>query len=269
MKVLVITPTLGASDWLEKTLVSVAAHRGACRHVLVAPADRRPALASRFPEVTVISERGGGMYAAINTALAGCGDWDAFTYVNDDDLLLPGFARVLAAVAPGGGARPQIAYGGVRLIDGQGRRLGAIPISPEPGLNRLLYAQRLEPVYQQGTLVTRAAAEATGRFDEALRYCGDSEFLARACVRGVPFVRATGREVAAFRLRAGQLTKDRPAMIAERARVDEKLGLIGRRPAGPMRLARWRFRWANLPIYTERIRRHGFLTFDELLARVG
>src|SRR5215216_5704836 len=145
------------------------------------------------------------------------------TYLNDDDLLLPRFATVVRTATPA--EQPLIAYGAVRLIDSVGKRLGSIPVSPRPALNRALYAQRLEPVYQHGTLVTRAAWEKLEGFDEAFRFCGDSEFLARACVAEIPFVRVNG-EVAAFRLRAGQLTKNRGAMQAERSRVDEKLKLI-------------------------------------------
>lgn len=269
MKLLVVTPTLGESPWLAETVASVAACAGPCEHVLVAAAAAVRTLAGLFPNVRVVTEPGGGMYAAINAGLAVAGHWEAFTYLNDDDLLLPDFSAVVQAVADAGG-RPLIAYGGVRLIDARGRRLGAIPISPAPGLNRALYAQRMEPVYQHGTVVTRAAvAAAGGAFATTLRFCGDSEFLARACVRGVPFVRATRREVAAFRLRAGQLTKNRSVMTAERKRVDEKLGLLAPLPAGVRRRARWRFRIANLAIYAERIRRHGFLSFDELIERVG
>lgn len=266
---LVVTPTLGESPWLAETVASIAACAERCTHVLVAPAAAVQKLAARFPRVRVVTEPGGGMYAAINAGLAVAGDWEAFTYLNDDDVLLPDFSLVARAIAAAGG-RPLIAYGGVRLIDARGRRLGAIPISPAPELNRALYAQRIEPVYQHGTVVTRAAIEAAGgAFDATLRFCGDSEFLARACVRGVPFVRATRREVSAFRLRAGQLTKNRAVMIAERKRVDEKLGLLAPQPPAVLRSARWRFRLANLAIYAERIRRHGFLSFDEMLERVG
>ncbi len=267
MKILVITPTLGDSPWLAETVASVAALSLEGEHVLVAPAAAVPGLAARFPGVTITAEPGGGMYAAINSGVAAAREWDAVTYINDDDLLLPGFAAVVTAIA-GGGTQPLLAYGGVRLIDAEGRRLGAIAVSPWPGLNLDLYAQRLEPVYQHGTLVSRAAWEQYGGFDPAYRFCGDSEFLARLCVRGVPAVRV-GCEVAAFRLRCGQLTKNRPAMIAERTRVDEKLGLR----AGPLTLqhrwARLVFRTANLPVYAGRIFRHGFVSFDQLLERGG
>lgn len=265
MKILVITPTLGESPWLAETVASVAALPVACEHLLVAPADAIAALKQSFPQVQVIAEPGGGMYAAINAGLAAARDWEAFTYINDDDLLLPAFAAV-AAVMARHGDRPLLAYGGVRLIDSAGHRQGAIPVSPWPRLNRELYAQRIEPVFQHGTLVNRAAWQQHGGFDPAFRYCGDSEFLARLCVRGVAAVRVGG-EVAAFRLRRGQLTKNRPAMLEERRRVDHKLGLLAGRLTPRHYWARLVFRMANLPVYAGRIARHGFVSFDELLER--
>ncbi len=274
MKLLVVTPTLGDSPWLAETVASVATRATEAptiTHVLVAPAAKLAELAARFPKVVVVAEPTGnqGMYVAINAGLAAGGDWEAFTYLNDDDVLLPDFTSAARTIREAGAGRPLVAYGGVRLIGAQGKRLGAIPISSAPELNRALYAQRLEPVFQHGTVVTRAVFDAIGGFDATLRFCGDSEFLARACARGIPFVCATRREVAAFRLRAGQATKNRPAMIAERARVDAKLGLLAPRPAAELRRARWRFRLANLAIYAERVARHGFVTFDELLERGG
>jgi hypothetical protein len=263
--VLVVTPTLGDSRWLGETVASVSAI--GARHVLVTPAARVEFLRSRFHGVSVVPEVGGGMYAAINAGLAASGEWDAFTYLNDDDLLLAEFRSVIDAMAAR--SEPKIAYGAVRLIDAAGGRVGTIPTSPRSELNRHLYAQGIEPVYQHGTLISRAALAVLGGFDANFRYCGDSEFLARACVTGVPFTCATRREVAAFRVHAGQLTQRRSEMIAERRRVDEKLQL---RPV-PLtlqhRFARLRFRLANLPSYLGRIRRYGFISFDEMLVRVG
>lgn len=265
MKILVVTPTLGTSPWLAETVASVAAHGAGIRHVLVAPTAAVAALRERFPGLAVMADAGGGMYAAINAGLERWEQWDAFTYLNDDDLLLPGFTNVVATIAAGGVG---LAYGGVKLINRDGRRLGVIPVSHFPAHNRALYALRLEPVYQHGTLVTRATWERCGGFDPAFRFCGDSEFLARLCVAGIAARHVAG-EVAAFRLRPGQLTKDREAMDAERRRVDEKLQLRIP-PGGPPRLwARLAFRCTNAPAYAERILRHGFVSFDELLVRGG
>jgi glycosyltransferase involved in cell wall biosynthesis len=269
MKFLVVTPTLGEAAWLEETIASVRAQPFDLEHVLVAPGYKVKELQARVPQVTVVAEHAGGMYAAINAGLEVKMNWDAFTYINDDDLLLPNFRFVAQRVALFKRDTKVVAYGGVRLIDANGRRIGGIPISRFPTANRALYGQRIEPVYQHGTLVTRGAWEALGGFDDSFRFCGDSEFLARACVKGIPFVRVSGAPVAAFRLRAGQLTKNRSAMMAERGRVDQKLGLLARRLTLRHHWARLVFRMANLPVYAERAARFGFASFDEVLKRAG
>lgn len=264
---LVVTPTLGESPWLDATVSSVASLPVPVRHVLVCPTRCISRLASEHPGVQVCGEPGGGgMYAAINAVLER-GDWDAFTYINDDDLLLPGFARAADEAGKGG---ELLVYGRVLLVDGSGVNLGRIPVSPWPLLNRALYAQRIEPVYQHGTVITRAAWERCGGFDPDFKLCGDSEYLARLCIAGVRAVRVPA-PVAAFRLRPGQMTKSRAAMLAERRRVDEKLGLLSAsRPSFAARLAaKLLFRLANAPAYLGRIRRFGVASFDDVLVRGG
>ncbi len=265
-RILVVTPTLGTSRWLDQTVESVRRlSLPGLRHVLVAPAAVLAALTERYPAVQVVPEPGGGMYAAINAGLAAFDDWQAFTYINDDDLLLPAFAQVVRQAQAGG---ERIVYGGVRLIDTAGRRIGAIPISPWPSFNRLLYAQRMEPVYQHGTVVTRAVVDRLGGFDTTLHFCGDSEFLARSCVNQVPFVCATSRPVAAFRLRAGQATKNLPVMLNEHRILYAKHRLPAEKITWAHRRAWFAFRTANVSVYLERIARHGFIRFGEQLAKV-
>lgn len=110
MKILVVTPTLGESPWLAETVASVAALRIPGAHVLVAPEAAVGKLAARFPGVTVVPEPGGGMYAAVNAGLAAVQGWEAFTYINDDDLLLPGFTAVVERASHAAGT-PLLAYG--------------------------------------------------------------------------------------------------------------------------------------------------------------
>jgi hypothetical protein len=258
---LVVTPTRNESPWLEQTVESVARLPFRCLHVLVAPTGAVAELALRFPHTQTIPEPGGGMYAAINAGLVVNETWRAFTYINDDDLLLSSFARLVERVSVD---QPQIVYGGVKLIRTDGSRVGAVPISSAPSMNRLLYPQQLEPLFQHGTVVTRPVVEQLGGFDTSFRYCGDSEFFMRACVAGVPFICATRREVAAFRLRAGQLSKNLAVMGAEKYRLREKFGLPQRRTARH----RWAwlvFRAANVSVYLELIARHGFIKFGEIL----
>ncbi|MCF3648740.1 hypothetical protein [Synoicihabitans lomoniglobus] len=235
--------------------------------MLVTRGERVDELAGRFPLTAVVAEAGRGMYAAINAGLAAEGDWDAFTYINDDDVLLSGFARLCTRVAAAKGEAVMF-YGRVRLIDVEGRRLGGIPISTMPACNRALYAERLEPVYQHGTVITRAAWDRVGDFDGELRLCGDSDYLARVCLAGVAgkFVRG---EVAAFRLRPRQLTQNREEMETERSAVDGKLGL--RRDVGQWRrwCARIGFRTANLHLYAERVAKYGWKRFDTVITVSG
>lgn len=266
MRILVITPTLGTSPWLDATVASVAQFGPTCTHVLVAPVARLEELSRRYPALRVVPEpeAGTGMYAAINAGLAEGTDWSGFTYINDDDLLLARFSQVIEGLRhnPTGAV-----YGGVKLIGAEGNSLGSIPISPWPSLNRRLYAQRVEPVYQHGTIFSRHLYERMGPFDESFRFCGDTEYMARACVAGLPFRCATMRNVAAFRLRPGQLTKNLPLMQAESNRAHAKLDLPARRITLQHRWARLVFRAFNLPVYLERIARHGPIRFGELLAR--
>lgn len=267
---LVVTPTLGISPWLAATVASVAGAGPQVSHVLVAPPAAMADLRARFPAVQVIAEPAGGsgMYAAINAGAAVPG-WEAITYLNDDDLLLPRFRLVRAVLSRVAAGTPAFAYGGVRLIDAAGHRLGAIPISGRPADHRALYAERLEPVYQHGTVFNRAAWRSLGGCDPALRYCGDSDLLARACLLGLPARCATRAPVAAFRLHAGQLSQRRAALREERERIDAQLGLLTGPSTAHRRRARLAFRLENLPLYLERLLRHGPVTFDALLARGG
>lgn len=267
MNLLVVTPTLGRSPWLKETIASVRENAPKASHLLVAPEPVVANLRAKFPGTTVATDPGDGMYAAINSGAAVADDWDAITYINDDDLLLPPFAD-LASIALRGNSplSPLLVYGQVRLIDAQTKSIGRIPVSPFPEINRLLYAQRLEPVYQHGTILTRAAWAQLGGFDPTFRLCGDSELFARACFQGIP-VRHVRKVVAAFRLHGKQLTKSRFAMREERQRVDEKLHLLPPKTSWKHLLAALLFRLANIPVYSGRIMRHGWARFDDVLER--
>jgi hypothetical protein len=267
MNLLVVTPTLGSSPWLNETIASVRGNAPQASHLLVAPAPAVATLRAQFPQIAVATDPGGGMYAAINSGAAINCEWDAITYINDDDLLLPPFADLASIALQGDSAlSPLLVYGQVRLIDAQTKSIGRIPVSPFPGINRFLYAQRLEPVYQHGTILTRAAWDQLGGFDPSFRLCGDSELLARACFQGIP-VRHVRKVVAAFRLHGKQLTKSRSAMLEERQRVDEKLHLLPSSTSWKHLMAALLFRLANIPVYAGRIMRHGWAQFDDLLER--
>ena len=257
MKALVITPTLGVSPWLDEAMASVAGLPVACRHVLVCPAGVRAGLEQRFPQVQVVAEPGGGMYAAINAGIAAAQDWDAFTYLNDDDVLCAGgTAAALQCLERNSPA--DVVYGRVSLMDAHGALLGWLPVAHQPGDLAGLLARGLVPLAQPGTWLRPALLKRLGGFDESFRSAGDLDLFSRALAGSARFEYVPA-EVARFRLHAGQLSKDEATGDAEKKRA----------------LARWqdapasfsallRFRRDNIPVYLDRIRRHGFVSMRRL-----
>ena len=268
MRLRIVTATRGESPFWRETVDSVAAAvaagggaRDACDHVVVAPAAWAVREAGRTPGLTMVAERGVGLYAAINQGLrAAPGEWDAFTWINDDDVLrVPEFSRLQEMMARDAGV--DVAYGRVAMIDREGRRVGGIPVATRPEDLGALLAGRVIPLAQPGTIIRRRLWERLGGLDETYRFAGDMDFFARALAAGARFG-FVAAEVAAFRLVAGQLSKQRDEVAAETARCVRPLaGALG----GAAALLR--FRLANIGVYAERVRRHGFVSMRGLYDR--
>src|SRR6478735_8311934 len=131
---LVVTPTLGDSIYLDATVRSVLEQPFPITHVLAVPAQRVVDLQARYPHARVVPDAGraGAIYGALNAALDQAPEgWDWFTYINDDDLLLPGFATAAARHFAAGARAAPVAYGDVELIDGTGRRVGVSTVTPD------------------------------------------------------------------------------------------------------------------------------------------
>ncbi|MEJ1973912.1 MAG: glycosyltransferase [Lacunisphaera sp.] len=262
---LVVTPTLGESPFLDQTVASVLALPFPIRHVLAVPASRVLVLQGRYPHVLVVPDAGraGGIYGALNAALARVPDgWDWFTYINDDDLLLPGFAA--AASRHFASERNEtVAYGNVDLIDDTGRRLGGITVTPDPRWIPALLQAGISPLMQQGMLFRRDCVLRLRKFDLRYRLCADLDFWLRACAAGERF-RYYAVPVAQFRLRGGQLSGD------TRQTEREQEEIVRRHLPAPVsawrrRATRLRYRLYNLPRYLERFRTRGIHTSYALL----
>ncbi len=265
MKLLVITPTLGDSPFLRASVDSALPLRGSAevRHILAAPAAAVERLAALYPACEVIADAGreGGMYGAINRALFAGSDWDWFTYINDDDLLMPGVARVAAAHCDPARSGA-VAYGDVRNVREDNTSLGLQTVERSPRYFRALLLQRIAVFTQQGALVSREVAARLGGFSPALRLCGDLDFWVRAIAAGVEF-RYYPEEVARFRMRSGQLSADTQLLLEEWGAVVRILE-AERPPPARMRWARWRFRMMNASRYLERIRAAGWVRSHDL-----
>ena len=116
---LVVTPTLGESPFLDQTVASIEAQPLHIRHVISTPGRKVAELAARYPHALVVPDAGrlGGIYGAINAGIqAAKFKWDWFTYINDDDTLLPGFGLVILQNLRDPSPSP-VVYGDVELID--------------------------------------------------------------------------------------------------------------------------------------------------------
>jgi hypothetical protein len=265
-RILVVTPTLGESPHLDQAVERVGALAAPVLHVLAAPAERVRPLQARFPTARVVADAGraAGMYGALNAALdAVPSGWGWFTYINDDDLLLPGFdelaRRHMARREPEG-----IAYGDVEVIRENGEPVSRVTTERNPAWIPALLQQGISPLMQQGMLFKRETVMRLGAFDTRYRLCADLDFWLRAYAGGDRF-RHYPLQVSRFRLRAGQLSSDTARTIREQ---DEIVGrhLPARIPAAVKICARLRYRLCNLPRYVERLRSSGLRSSYQILA---
>jgi GT2 family glycosyltransferase len=258
MKLRVITATHGASPYFPAMLDSLAPVSSALEHIVVCPAGRVPPGLTSSGSRRIIVEESPGLYAAIEQGLRAPGvDWDAFTWINDDDLLAGAGCAALLQMLD---TRPEIgvAYGRVALIGPRGERVGELPVSRREQDLKALLARGIMPLAQPGTVIRRSVWEKIGGFDRSYRSAGDLDFFVRALAAGVRFA-FVDAEVASFRLHASQLSKFREEVAAETARALQPAAAWETSSFVP-----WRFRFENLVVYWERIRRHGFVSMQSL-----
>ena len=267
-RLLILTPTLGVSPYLEEAVESVRACRAAAdiRHVLVAPSARLAELKERFPGCEVAADQGkeGGIYGALNAGLAAATEgWDWFTYINDDDALdAAGFSRLLEKHC-----RPQsaatVAYGDILNVDARGGSLGRMTVEADPRRIPALLQGGISPLGQQGMLFARDTVRALNEYRLEFRLCADLDFWARALAAGHRFVYYPWT-VGRFRIQPGQLSGDVTLTRREQDRVTRESFPA---PVGalPRRLARWNYRLRNAPRYVERWRAVGRLTTSDAM----
>lgn len=266
-QLLIVTPTLGNSAFLEEMLASAGGLPCRVLHVISCPASRVDQIAQRYPNCRVVADAGAkcGIYGALNAALEAVADehWDWFTYINDDDLLGAGFSAALGCHLSKADPEP-VVYGNVRLIDDASTPAGWITVEPRPSQIALMLQQWINPLSQQGMLFSRAVVRQLRGFDLGYRLSADLDFWVRALEAGFAFC-FVPREMGRFRIRNGQLSADIARTRAEFR--DIVVRHLGERPPDLTLLAaRLRYRLINLPRYLERIRHCGLRTSEHLLS---
>ncbi len=266
-QLLVVTPTLGESEFLDHSIAAVQALPLRITHVISCPAGRIAGLQQRFPHCIVVADAGrqGAIYGALNSALEHAPKaWDWFTYINDDDELTPGFAAMAAEHFARADAEP-VTYGNVRVIAEDGAPISLITTEQTPRYFAPLLQQGISPLNQQGMLFRADVVHELKGFDTRYKLCADLDFWLRAYAAGHAF-RFYPLEVGRFRIRAGQLSGNVELTIHEQQEIVDR-ALPARSSALLRQWARWRYRLLNLPRYLERSRVAGWSTSNTLLAR--
>lgn len=264
-RILIVTPTLGESRFLDQAVESVAAQPLVIKHVISAPVEKQRRLQDRFRHAEVVFDAGrsGGVYGALNSALLQAGeDWDWFGYINDDDALLPGFAEVFRRHLRRAAPEP-VVYGDVELVDELSRCIALITTERNPAWIPPLLQAGISPLTQQGMLFRRDIVRQLQRFDARYRLCADLDFWLRAYVLGAAF-KYYPKRVAQFRLRRGQLSGGVALTIREQSEIVARL-LPAAIPSPRRRIAAWRYRLYNIFRYIARTRTRGFVTSYHLL----
>ncbi len=198
----IVIPTLNCAATLAQTLTALQ-RLPRVRRILVVDSHSHDGTGdvARRHGVDVVSVPRAGMYAAINEGLRRL-DTEWVTYVNGDDLVYA-VDRSLEAGAESGA---DVVYGTVDFIDADGRFIHSWTSATPSRLLRL-YKSACSPLLQQGTIFRRAMFESLGGFDERWHFVGDADFWLRGLLAGLRFVRVVHPSVAAFRMHAGQLSR--------------------------------------------------------------
>jgi len=268
-RLLVVTPTLGVSSYLDETVRCVTSLKIPFLHVLSCPKAVVPDLRQRFPHATVIADAGqeAGLYGAINVALQTAGeDWQWFTYINDDDELAPGFSEMARAHFARANPEP-VVYGNVRVIDENGDTISFLTTENAPRFIPALLRAGISPLNQQGMLFRRDVVESLGEFNTKYRICADLDFWARALAAGYRF-RYYPVEVGRFRVRRGQISGD--VGLTTREQEEIACRLFPKAGGGFAKFtAKLRYRLRNLPRYLARSRTVGWISSNRILAEGG
>jgi glycosyltransferase involved in cell wall biosynthesis len=218
MKILVITPTLGRSPFLKRTVASVDTLRESgflIKHIIVVPPPFLRELAIIYPQCLVVGEDGCGMYSAINQGINESGyDFDFWTYLNDDDFLFDDFEKVLNKADKLSPTAFSVIYGRVSIVDSRDIIQNKVSRWTIPSLIKGALAGKRSPLNQQGVLWSSSILSLVGDFDESLKYASDYDYFMRCALRGASFYYIDA-SVAAYRVHPNQLGQNGAAFIEE------------------------------------------------------
>lgn len=205
-----VVPTYGPAPFLRAAVESVAE----ADEILVVEDGTNDVDAASIAPARLLRVPHGGRSRARNAGVEAAAH-DLVAFLDNDDLSLPGrLARQRDALerAPDAG----LAFGAVRVVDGELRPLDEWREVLEPRFRRLLergptYASLLEtrcPIYTSATMVRRGPFLDAGGFDPRFDAYEDLDLYLRLARRG-PLVAIGGEPVTLYRLHGDNTPSDR------------------------------------------------------------
>jgi glycosyltransferase involved in cell wall biosynthesis len=265
MHLLIITPTLGRSPYLDETVSCIQRCAFPVQHILSCPQARISELKTRFPQSRVVCDQGkqAGIYGAINAGLAAAQEpWDFFTYLNDDDRFGIHFGAMFKRHATAENLRT-VGFGCIWNIDKAGRKVTGMTVGPYPQQYPALLQMGISPTGQQGMVFGREVVKTIGAYSTQYKICGDLDYWCRAMAAGFRFI-FYPLDAGRFRLQAGQISGDVCTLRDELQRI-ARIHFPKEVPVLQKKLAKATYRLYNAPRYFQRIVRLGFKSSYQLL----
>ncbi len=206
-RITVVTPSYNQVAYLEQTIHSVLdQHYPNLEYIIMdgGSTDGSVEIVRRYADRLAywVSEPDGGQAVALNRGFARA-TGDLLTWINSDDLLLPGS---LARAAQAYSADPQAVLLGDVIHFDLSERLSFLIRQRQVTLaNMVAYWHKGWAWNQPGMFFPRAVWEEIGPLDERLRYVFDREWMCRVLLTDTPLIYLK-TPAAAFRLHADSKT---------------------------------------------------------------
>lgn len=187
-RITIVTPSYNQGSFLEETIRSVLLQRYPNLQYLIidgGSSDDSVSVIERYAHLIDywVSEKDNGQTQAINKGFARA-DGAILSWLNSDDVLLPGALHRLATRAATSGVENSIWYGRRYRCDTAGR---IFDFDLPPRRLRRWMLQIGSQLPQEATFFSRSLYESVGGLDESFRFAMDYDFWVRCWQHGATF----------------------------------------------------------------------------------
>lgn len=247
--ILVLTPTLGNRETLQKTIETVSKVGGErVKHIIVCPEERIESIKQKYGDIDCLPEKPGkkGIYAALNHGFRTYAKrYKYITFINDDDYWLNSFSLLISALDKD--ETLDMVYGKTCYVNENMQIIGKQTCSSQFNQFVTLLRHGIVLLTQQATLIKSDLFFMIGGFDESYKLAADTKFWAEVSLAGIKY-KYIDAECAAYMIQDNQLSSDHETQNKEHSRLFTEIQNF----QDEDRLAVVKYRFQNLPIYFRR-----------------